>query len=283
MPISDNILQNNQITVKYRNISTNNFTGFYHYHRGIEILFVHQGKGHLVLNQKMYTLEAGCIHLIQPFQLHRVHFEVSERCPYERTVITFEPTSFIAFFKAFPSIFRFYEHMWKDELSNQVFHMNNDTAYISAILERLHKKVPERHGEDHMETALMVVAVFDYLQSLNEYSTFQAIPRPERYAEKIMQWVEEHYTEPFNLEELARDLHLSRHHVSHLFRTATGSSITDYVIARRIRQACWLLKTELISVEHIGSSVGIPHFSYFCRLFKRITGVTPKQYRNSSF
>ncbi|NOU94315.1 AraC family transcriptional regulator [Paenibacillus sp. LMG 31456] len=282
MPISDNILRNNQITVKFRHISTHNFTDFYHYHRGIEILFVHQGKGHLVLNRKVYTLEAGCIHLIQPFQLHRVHFEVSENCPYERSVITFEPTSFLTFFKGFPSILHFYEHMWKDELSNQVFHMSNDSVYILSILERLNKKLSERHGEDHIEAALMIVAVFDYLHSLNEVSTHQAVPRPERYAEKIMQWVEDHYTEPFNLDELAKELHISRHHVSHLFQTETGSSISDYVIARRIRQACWLLKTESLSIEFIGLSVGIPHFSYFCRLFKRITGLTPKQYRNSS-
>ncbi|WP_373430115.1 AraC family transcriptional regulator [Paenibacillus sp. GD4] len=42
--------------------------------------------------------------------------------------------------------------------------------------------------------------------------------------------LEEHYTEPFDLSSLARELHLSKHHVSHLFRSETGGSITEYVI-----------------------------------------------------
>jgi AraC-like DNA-binding protein len=281
MLISNDILQNSPIRFRYKHFSTENYPGFYHYHRGIEILFIHQGKGTLVLNRKVHALEGGCLLFLQPFQLHRLHFEVSDQCPYERTILNFEPVAFLPFFKMFPDILRFYEHMWKDELSNQVFHMNSEGAYISAILERFQQKMSERQGDDPNEAALMIVNIFDYLQSLNEGGFFQAGPRPERHAEKIMHWVEAHYTELFDLNELAKELHLSKHHVSHLFRTETGSSITDYVIARRIRQACWLLQTESISVESIGVLVGIPNFSYFCRLFKKITGLTPKQYRDS--
>jgi AraC-like DNA-binding protein len=282
LPFSDNILKNNHVHLRYRDLSVGDYPGFYHYHRGIEILFVHRGRGHIVLNRKLYALESGCVLFIQPFQLHRLHFEVSEQCPYERTIVTFEPTSVVPFLTMFPTVLRFFEHMWKEELSNQVFRMDNDAIYVSALLERFHKKMSESHGIDQLEAAsLMILQTMDYLQSLKDGGSFQGIPRAESHAEKIMQWVEEHYTSPFELDVLAKELHLSKHHVSHLFRTEIGSSITDYVIARRIRQACWLLKTKSIPVEQIGSQVGIPHFSYFCRLFKKITGLTPKQYRSS--
>jgi AraC-like DNA-binding protein len=282
LSFSDDILKYNPLFFRYRDFSTDNYPGFYHYHRGIELLFVHRGQGHIVLNRKLYPLEAGNIIFIQPFQLHRLHFEVSELSPYERSILNFEPTSIVPFLRTFPMALRFFEHLWKDELTNQVFRMDSDNTYISALLERFDYTMSEQNISNYQEAAsMMVINILNYLQSQKEESQFQGIPRTERHAEKIMQWVEEQYTNPFDLDKLAKELHLSKHHVSHLFRTETGSSITEYVIARRIRQACWLLKTEAMPIEHIGSQVGIPHFSYFCRLFKKITGVTPKQYRNS--
>ncbi|WP_186445950.1 AraC family transcriptional regulator [Paenibacillus cremeus] len=254
---------------------------FYHYHKGIEILFVHQGKGSLTLNRKIYSLNSGCIVILQPFQLHRIQFEIHADCPYERTVLKFEPAIFAPFLKNFPALYRFFEQMWKEQLSHQVFRMDRSTAYVTGILERMDDLVSETGEDLDLEVASMLILnMLDYLKSLHQ-GGFSGTARPESHAEKIMNWVEEHYTEPFDLNELASELHLSKHHVSRLFRAETGGSITEYVIARRIRQACWLLKTESKSVEHIGSVVGIPNFPYFCRIFRKITGVTPIQYRNS--
>ncbi|WP_248930425.1 AraC family transcriptional regulator [Paenibacillus hamazuiensis] len=281
-PQSDNVLQKRQVHLQYRLLTSANYPGFYHYHRGIEILVVYRGKGQLLLNRKMYELKDGCVVFLQPFQLHRIDFDVSEQCPYERTVLTFEPTAFAPFFKTFPGMGRFFEEMWKGELVEQVFYMENEMPYISAVLDRYGRKLAERHDADDLEdAAIAIMQILDCLQPLKKDAPFRGTARAESHAEKIMHWVEEHYTEPFDLGELAKELHLSRHHVSHLFRSETGSSITDYLIARRIRQACWLLKTETTPVEHIGPKVGIPNYSYFCRLFKKITGLTPTQYRSS--
>ncbi len=280
---SDGVLRKSQLSYKHRHYTDGNYAGFYHYHRGIELLFVHCGKGTLVVNRKVYSLEAGSIVFIQPFQLHRVQFDVSEQIPYERTVLTFEPFTYAPYFNMFSKTYRFFEHLWKDDLSNQVFRMDSNEPYISALLKHLDNKIKESKGTDDLEgTGMMILAILEYMQSLNEIKSLQGNPRSERHAEKIMQWVEENYTKPFELDELTASLHLSKHHISHLFRSETGSSITDYVIARRIRQACWLLKSEAVSIEQIGARVGVPHFSYFCRLFKKITGLTPKQYRKSN-
>jgi len=282
MPSLYNVLRPNEtLNYRFRNITTENYPGFYHYHRGIEILIVHRGSGNLVLNRSMYPIESGSILFFQPFQLHRLHFDVAENAPYERTILTFEPATFEPFFRGLPSASRFFGHMWKDDLPSQLFRMGSDTSYIDAVLERSHRKLTDLEEEDSMEWAgLMILQIMDYLHSLHDSSPIQGSPRAERHAEKIMQWIEKHYTEPFELDELAKALHLSKHHISHLFRSETGSTITEYLIARRIRQACLLLKLEHLSVEQVGSRVGIPNFAYFCRLFKKITGLTPKQYRS---
>lgn len=292
MRVDDYILDGRHMEYRYRHVAKKDYAGFYHYHRGIELLIVHRGEGHVVLNRKMYTLGPGCIMFVQPFQLHRVHFDVSPLTPYERTVITFEPAWYFPAFQMFPSLRRFFEHMWKDELAVQVFQTEPQSgasagtgmAYLDALLAHYAPHLSRRGAaetEPVEPASLMLLALFDFLQPMvADTDTALRVPRPERHVEKIMQWIEEHYAEPFDLETLASSLHLSKHHVSHLFRLETGSSLTDYLIARRIRQACWLLKTESISIEQVGVSVGIPNFSYFCRLFKKSTDMTPKEYRH---
>ncbi|MDF2964289.1 MAG: hypothetical protein K0S39_6024 [Paenibacillus sp.] len=263
------------------------YKGFYHYHQGIELLIVHRGQGHAVLNQKMYTLGAGSILCLQPFQLHRVHFEVSKESPYDRSVLKFEPTVLVSFLKMFPAVNRFFEHLWKGTLTNQVILAGKSSeSYLVQILGHFHHKKLNPSDPEYFEAAsLMTIQVLDCIRGLwHEPAQPENAPaRTERYSEKIMQWIEANYTAPFDLGLLAEEMHLSKHHVSHLFSTETGSSITDYLMSRRIRQACWLLNTETLPVEQVGISVGIPNFSYFCRLFKKITGYTPLQYRNHSF
>jgi len=273
------VLDKRALELRYRMVTTENPRVFYHYHKGIEVLFVHRGEGNLTLNRKIYNLESGCVVVFQPFQLHRVQFDTN-RCPYERTVLNFEPSTFAPFLKNFPLLFRFYEQVWKEQLSNQVFRMDRNTAYISGVLERFNDLFSWNEDVNLEAASMLILNIFDYLKSLHNDS-FGAVARPESHVEKIMNWIEEHYTEPFDLSALAEELHLSKHHVSRLFRSETGGSITEYVIVRRIRQACWLLKTDSKPVEHIGSLVGIPNFPYFCRLFKKMTGLTPNQFRNS--
>jgi YesN/AraC family two-component response regulator len=279
-------LDKNPFYLHYREYSEN-YKDFYHYHQGIELLIVHRGHGHVVLNQKMYTLEADRILCLQPYQLHRVHFEVSKETPYERTVLKFEPTALIPFIKTFPAVNRFFEYLWKGTLSHQVITMTPAAkVLIMTLLDHFSSKKLTLNDPDYYEAAsLMFIQVLDCIHRLWQENSHidGGHVRPERHSEKIMQWIESNYTVPFDLDKLAKDLHLSKHHVSHLFSTETGSSITDYLMSRRIRQACWLLDTETMPVEQVGINVGIPNFSYFCRLFKKITGCTPLQYRTQSY
>ncbi|TDG00284.1 AraC family transcriptional regulator [Paenibacillus piri] len=278
-------LDKNPFYLVYRDYSES-YKGFYHYHQGIELLLIHRGRGHAVLNQKMYHLEAGSLLCLQPFQLHRVHFEASEDSPYERTILKFEPTVLVAALRMFPAANRFFEYLWKGNLTNQVVSTGAAEAYIMQIISHFKSKNLTLTDAEYYEAAtMMTIQVLDCIRSLwrEQAQTDSAAARPERHSEKIMQWIEANYTTPFDLDKLAKELHLSKHHVSHLFSSETGSSITDYLMSRRIRQACWLLNTESLPIEQVGIQVGIANFSYFCRLFKKITGYTPLQYRTLSF
>ncbi len=105
--------------------------------------------------------------------------------------------------------------------------------------------------------------------------------RSSNYTEKIMQWIEEHYMEPFDLERLSSELHLSKSYVSRIFKRETGSSLAEYLTILRMKHACQLLQMSDDPIEMISESVGLGSVSYFIQLFKKMIGTTPHQFRMS--
>lgn len=82
-----------------------------------------------------------------------------------------------------------------------------------------------------------------------------------------------------SLKRFANELFLNTSYLSSLFKKETGMTLTDYVNQHRITQAKRLLKSTTLSIQAIAASVGISDIHYFTRLFRRITGISPREYR----
>jgi len=265
----------------YRNWSQQDFEGYYHWHRGFEILAVHQGQGSVIVNQKTYELKPGMLFYFQPFQLHKVYADVDESRPYERSVFHFEPESMEGVLRNFPALHDVFMRMRKGLINVQGIDMSGWEEELNSACSAFQQSIAASAASSKFEQSIL------YLLKLLSLIERKVIPGPEqeehmkpiRQSERIMSWIEKHYGEPFRLEELADELHMSKSYLSRLFRQETGSSITGYLTARRIQQACHLLQSTNKSVEVIGEQVGLTNASYFISLFKRIMGVSPHQYR----
>lgn len=267
----------------HRRRSEQDFDGYYHWHQGCEMLFVYQGQGTIIVNRHTYPVKPGMLFFFQPFQLHRVNIAVSPEQPYVRTVLHFDPSALERSLQPFPDYRRFFAHLWQGALDGQAFDLSDRIDYIGGLCDAFDGTGAGRtdaRGREE-ETLLLLQWLACIRSRLEERGEAYPEPRRLRYSEMIMQWLEERYAEPFQLERLARDLHLSKSYISRVFRQETGSRITDYLTARRIKEAGRLLQTTDLSVERIGALVGLPNASYFIRQFKAIVGVTPLKYRNS--
>lgn len=284
-------LVENPFLFHFRSLSTTSFGGYFHAHQGIELLYIHQGRGVMIVDRKVHPLESGTLVCLQPYQLHRIEMDITEDSPYERTIIVFEPTTMESPLKQLPLLLKFLVYLHQDELPAHIIPKMNLNVHFTSLLDQSQSRFARISPEEHEEESQLFV--MDLLQCLRDQWQKQGITliqqttaRPVHHVEQILQWLETHYMEPFQLELLAGDLHLSKFHVSRLFRQATGSSITEYLLYRRIREACLLLSTTELSVQDIGCSIGIEHFSHFCFVFKKLIGTTPHQYRkktNQSF
>ena len=85
-----------------------------------------------------------------------------------------------------------------------------------------------------------------------------------------------------SLKAHADHLNVNASYLSNLFKKETGITLTEYVNRTRIDHAIFLLNTTDMQILNIAQSCGVPDVNYFTKLFKRIIGKTPKEYRQDT-
>lgn len=270
------------LSFHHHSTSTSDFQGYYHCHQSGEWLLIHQGCGQILIEDRAFELRRGMLFYFQPYQIHKIRAETSPDCPYIRSIIHFNPQAIETCLGSFPALQAFYRTLWLRKLEQQAFDLGDQMTYMEEMYARYKKR---RHGleashrgeTDGLFAIQLLILLRDLYENLPQRNAVQE--RPLRYAEEVMSWLETRYCEPFSLDNLARDLHLSKYYVSKVFREETGSSITQYIITRRMKEACLLLAGTGLSIEDIGLKLGLTNSSYFCQLFKKTFGMTPNRYR----
>lgn len=97
--------------------------------------------------------------------------------------------------------------------------------------------------------------------------------------DKVRRYMEEHLDEEFSREKAAESVYLNPAYLSRLFRRETGYSLTDYLVKIRIAKARNMLEKTNNRVSDVAINVGYSNFSHFSKLFKKVTGLTPQEYR----
>jgi AraC family transcriptional regulator len=105
---------------------------------------------------------------------------------------------------------------------------------------------------------------------------------PQRKLRAVVEYVEEHLDTALTLKRIAAAAHLSPYHFARRFKAAMGMPPHQYVIARRVERARQLLRESDFSLAAIAACAGFSDQSQLSRHFKRLTGVTPRQFRMSA-
>lgn len=97
----------------------------------------------------------------------------------------------------------------------------------------------------------------------------------------IKEYLDQHYTESIHLDDLAKQFFINKYYLTRIFKEQYGTSITNYIIHQRITKAKQLLRFSSHNIESISHMCGIEDSGYFTRIFKKIEGVTPREYRKA--
>ncbi|WP_242856089.1 helix-turn-helix transcriptional regulator [Ruminiclostridium josui] len=100
---------------------------------------------------------------------------------------------------------------------------------------------------------------------------------------KAIDYIQDHYNEQVTLNEVAENIYVSTFYISRMFKKELGKSFVDYLNDVRIDKAKELLKDVRYKTYEVAEKVGISDPHYFSKLFKKYSGMTPSEYRDSLF
>ena len=106
--------------------------------------------------------------------------------------------------------------------------------------------------------------------------------RVNQVAEKIRTYIRENYMNEISMQDAARQFNYSDAYFCKLFKQCFDQNFTTYLTNFRINEAKRLLKDRNISVKDAGMKVGYYDSNYFAKVFKRVTGMIPSEYREAN-
>ncbi len=99
------------------------------------------------------------------------------------------------------------------------------------------------------------------------------------YVTRVLQYVAGNYRKTISLQDAAAYVGISPYYLSHIFKEQTGQNFVEYLSAVRIEEAKRLASDSDLTIKEIAKQCGYMNVTYFCRVFKRMTGMTIGEYR----
>ncbi len=104
-----------------------------------------------------------------------------------------------------------------------------------------------------------------------------------KYVLEAMDYIGAHYQDPnISISAIAQDLGISEGHLSHTFKKETDYTLLNYLTRYRVHKAMELLRDCRVKVYEVAAQVGYRDITYFSATFKKVTGVTPSEYQDTS-
>ncbi len=94
----------------------------------------------------------------------------------------------------------------------------------------------------------------------------------------VCDYIDAHLSADIQVAELARQVNLSPHHFSMLFKQAMGVSPHQYVLQKRIEEARRQVAAGQLRLSEVALNLGFSDQSHFSRAFRKMTGTTPTRY-----
>jgi AraC-like DNA-binding protein len=253
-----------------------------HRHTQFEIAYVLSGTGTYCVGSETYPIAEGDVFVFSSNEFHYIT-EVTS-APINLLTLQFEPCYL------FGSSF--------DSLSSRCINLcfthsecfrNRIPAAEAGFLQSTLLQIKEELRTQAQESALLVKSYLNiFLVSLIRNHNFvgqsRSFKRKNVHAiRNAVDFINLHLAEPISLSDVAAAVHVSPSHLSSLFKNFFQVSLWSYIITKRIERAILLLmdKDNQYTILEIALQCGFNNTTNFNRAFRKHTGLTPSEYRNS--
>lgn len=231
------------------------------------IHYIHKGKGIFQIGDTTYHLKAGNGFLICPDIV--TFYQADKNDPWWYSWVGFhglKAESYLveAGLTAEHPIFEYTE----DDYIGDCFHEMSEAYFL-------------KHG-NIKRMAYLYLFLYKLMQTNTRelyYNSKES--RHDAYINEALQFVEMNYTRKITIDMLSNYVGLNRSYLNSIFKEALGKTLQQYLMEFRVRKACELLENSSLQVGDISHAVGYPDQLLFSKVFKRIQGVTPSEYRKN--
>ncbi len=248
-----------------------------HLHDGIELVFVVKGTGTEIIAGVSYPILAGDLYVIDVGATH----QFSSEQQLEFFNLMFKPAllteSDLGELRALPEFSRFFMPTLREGRSK----LSVPPATVERIT-RLFSRLTRELAAQRPGYRLLVKALFiDLVITLSRLYREDQDPaaRADGWVARALGFIHEHYPEPISVEALAAQVGFSAGHFGEMFKARTGTNVIGYLNRVRVERSCALLEASAQSITEIALACGYEDVGYFARVFKRLTGETPRAYR----
>ncbi|MGL1890873.1 MAG: AraC family transcriptional regulator [Spirochaetaceae bacterium] len=227
-----------------------------HLHDGYEILYVVSGKRDMFIEDKVLHMTSGDIVLIPPNTLHKSfnNYDGSE-------------------------IYSLYLNSISGISIEKLFLLRS--TQISDIILKIDKEFKNNEIAANQLINALGLKLFIYIlrkSFQNEVLDIKVV-NCNKTIQQIVKYINQKYQEELNLKFLSKEFNLSQGHLSRSFKKHTGFSLIDYINHIRIQKSNELLLKSNHTISYICYFCGFGSLTNFGRLFKKLNGKSPREYR----
>jgi AraC-like DNA-binding protein len=154
---------------------------------------------------------------------------------------------------------------------------NHTVDKLASCTLRLMEGKGEMPGEASAIAYEAAMALFD-----DTFGPSEKLPTSENALSRALQYVYANLASPLTVDMLARVAGLSRAHFSRSFANLTGLAPAEFVLQERMKRAAKLMiANRELPIKEIAALTGIPDNNYFSKVFRRIYGVSPTEFRTT--
>ena len=176
-----------------------------------------------------------------------------------------------------PSLPAVYEK-YKERGGRPVFHLG-DMASFTALLTDLYNLASSSDYIRDMRINEKLGTLLTLLMEQSWHPESVTVSRKRMELAAVKEYLDEHYTEKIALDDLSEHFFINKFYLSKIFKETYGTTVNNYLISKRITRAKQLLRFTDMTVDEIGAAVGMEDANYFSRMFRKVEGISPREYR----
>ena len=250
----------------------------WHWHPELEYVYVQSGQAICIVGNEKLIVNAGCGLLINSRVIHRFEAE-------SRTII---PNVVYSPFLLAPENSLLYQKYLLPFISSgaNCVLFNPAVPWQAVCIQRMMEVFAsqEKNDAEEIVTVAFLLAFWNELyhhwQTEHDPSEKKTDRTNQTRLQIMMQYIQEHYQENLRLEDIGAAVHIGRSLALQIFQQGIHQAPVSYLIAFRLKQAARLLTSTEKTVSRIAEETGFESSTYFCRKFKELYGMTPRDYRD---